>query len=132
MILPVGVPANITMYNSYTYQLSRSDNNSQLLPASPNKVGMITNCITTLGSIGNYVWVDSNANGLQDESVTAGLNGIKVYLYQAGASNIVGGSDATLIDSTLTAVDFNGRPGYYSFINLPSGNYFLRFPVNPV
>ena len=132
MILPVGVPSNITMYNSYTYQLSRSDNNSQLLPATPNKVGMITNCITNLGSIGNYVWIDSNANGLQDEAVSAGLNGIKVYLYKAGTSNTVGGSDAVLMDSTLTAVNFYGYPGYYSFINLQSGNYYVQFPVNPV
>ena len=132
MILPVGVPANITMYNSYTYQLSRSDNNSQLLPATPNKVGMTTDCITNLGSLGNYVWIDSNANGLQDESVSAGLNGIKVYLYKAGASNTVGGNDAVLIDSTYTAVNFFGKSGYYSFINLQSGNYYVQFPVNPI
>ncbi|PJE47363.1 MAG: hypothetical protein CUR34_02055 [Sediminibacterium sp.] len=129
MITPVGVPSNITMYNSYTYQLSRADNSAQLLPATPNKVGMITSCISALGSLGNYVWVDSNANGLQDESILAGLNGLKIYLYKPGPSNIIGGNDQILLDSTLTANDFNGRPGYYTFTNLNTGNYYVKFPI---
>ena len=128
MVLPVGVPQNIVMYNSFTYQLSRADNNSQLLPATPNKVGMITDCISPLGSLGNYVWVDSNANGLQDESPSAGLNGVKVYLYSAGANGQIGGGDDVLLDSTLTATAFNGQPGYYSFPNLASGSYYVVFP----
>lgn len=132
MVLPVGVPGSLTMFNSFTYQLSRADNNSQLLPATPNKVGMVADCIANLGSVGNYVWVDSNYNGIQDEGVGAGLNGIKVYLYKAGPSNVVGGSDAVLTDSTLTADDFFGKPGYYSFINLTGGNYFVKFPVTPL
>ena len=132
MVLPVGVPGSLTMFNSFTYQLSRADNNSQLLPATPNKVGMVADCIANLGSIGNYVWVDSNYNGLQDEGVGAGINGVKVFLYKAGASNTVGGNDAVLVDSTLTADDFFGKPGYYSFINLTGANYFVKFPVTPL
>lgn len=131
MILPVGVPANITMYNSYTYQLSRADNSAQLLPATPNKVGMVTDCTSPLGSLGNYAWVDSNANGLQDEGVGAGINGLKVYLYKPGPSGIIGGSDQVLLDSTFTANDFTGRPGYYTFINLNNGNYYVKFPTIP-
>ena len=129
MILPVGVPANITMYNSYTYQLNRTDNGAQLLPATPNKVGMITDCVSALGSLGNYAWVDSNANGLQDESVLAGINGLKVYLYKPGPSNVVGGNDQVLLDSTFTANDFTGRPGYYTFTNLATGDYYVKFPA---
>ena len=129
MILPVGVPANITMYNSYTYQLNRTDNSAQLLPATPNKVGMITDCVSALGSLGNYAWVDSNANGLQDESVLAGINGLKVYLYKPGLSNVVGGNDQVLLDSTFTANDFTGRPGYYTFTNLATGDYYVKFPT---
>ena len=132
MVLPVGVPGSLTMFNSFTYQFSRADNNSQLLPATPNKVGMVADCIANLGSIGNYVWVDSNFNGLQDETVSAGLNGMKIFLYKAGPSNTVGGNDAVLVDSTLTADDFFGKPGYYSFINLTGGNYFVKFPVAPL
>jgi len=128
MILPVGVPANITMYNSYTYQLNRTDNGAQLLPATPNKVGMITDCTSPLGSLGNYAWVDSNANGLQDEGVGGGINGLKVYLYQPGPSNVIGGSDQVLLDSTFTATDFFGNPGYYTFTGLNTGDYYVKFP----
>ena len=131
MILPVGVPANITMYNSYTYQLNRTDNGAQLLPATPNKVGMVTDCISPLGTLGNYAWVDSNANGLQDEGPGAGINGLKVYLYTPGPSGVIGGSDQVLLDSTFTANDFQGQPGYYTFINLNSGNYYVKFPTIP-
>ncbi len=129
MILPVGVPSNIVMYNSYTYQLNRTDNSAQLLPATPNKVGMVTDCISALGSLGNYAWVDSNANGLQDESVLAGINGLKVYLYKPGPSNLVGGNDQILLDSTFTANDFTGRKGYYTFTNLATGDYYVKFPT---
>ena len=129
MILPVGVPTNITMYNSYTYQLSRSDNSAKLLPATPNKVGMITDCISPLGSLGNYAWVDSNRNGLQDEAVGGGINGLKIYLYKPGASNVIGGNDQVLLDSTFTGNDFNGKPGYYTFTNLNDGNYYVKFPA---
>jgi len=129
MITPVGVPSNITMFNSYTYQLSRADNSAQLLPATPNKVGMITSCISVLGSLGNYVWVDSNANGLQDEPIAAGINGLKIYLYKPGPSNVIGGNDQVLLDSTFTAKDFTGRPGYYTFTNLNTGNYYVKFPI---
>jgi uncharacterized repeat protein (TIGR01451 family) len=128
MVLPVGVPANIVMYNSYTYQLKRADNSAQLLPAVPNKVGMITDCISPLGALGNYAWVDSNANGLQDEAVAAGINGLKIYLYKPGPSGIVGNSDQVLLDSTFTGNDFYGKPGYYTFTNLNTGDYYVQFP----
>ena len=131
MILPVGVPANITMYNSYTYKLSRADNSAQLLPATPNQVGMVTDCISPLGSLGNYAWVDSNANGLQDEGIGAGINGLKVYLYKPGPSNTIGGNDQVLLDSTFTATDFYGKPGYYTFTGLNTGDYYVKFPSIP-
>lgn len=130
MRAPVGVPQGLLMNNSITYQVSRADNGGQLLPSTPNLVGMYTNCTPVLGSLGNYAWVDSNRNGLQDEPAALGLNGIKVYLYGAGADNAIGGSDDVLLDSSVTANDFYGKPGYYKFVELNSGKYYVKFPTS--
>jgi len=130
MRAPVGVPAGLIMNNSIEYQVSRADNGAQLLPAVPNKVGMATNCTPVLGSIGNYAWLDTNKNGLQDEPASLGLNGVKVYLYGAGNDGVIGGGDDVLLDSTATANNWNGNPGYYKFVEVPSGNYYLKFPKN--
>lgn len=76
--------------------------------------------IIQYGSIGNYTWLDANTNGLQDEPNTSGINGLKVYLL-----NSIG----TVIDSTLTVNDAFGKPGFYLFDSLRSGNYTVKFPV---
>jgi protocatechuate 3,4-dioxygenase beta subunit len=80
--------------------------------------------IRNYGSIGNYVWVDSNADGINNEAVTAGVNGAQVYLLnEAGVR----------IDSMLTINDpISGNPGYYKFDSLRSGKYQVEFPVNVV
>ena len=126
MVAPVGVPQGLLMDNSLTYQVNRADDGSQLLPATPAKVGMYTNCTNSLGSIGNYVWIDSNRNGQLDEDSSLGLNGVKVYLYSTPDGTYGSG---VLIDSTITSTDWTGKPGLYEFVNLPSGQYYVKFPV---
>ncbi|MBC7384227.1 MAG: T9SS type A sorting domain-containing protein [Bacteroidia bacterium] len=130
MRAPVGVPVNKIMNNSIMYQVSRADNNSRLLPSTPQQVGMVTNCVPVLGSIGNYAWVDVNKNGIQDEASSFGLNGLKVFLYNAGADHVIGGGDDNITDSSVTANDFFGSPGYYKFIEVPSGTYYVKFETN--
>ncbi|MFY7886338.1 MAG: SdrD B-like domain-containing protein, partial [Dolichospermum sp.] len=83
---------------------------------------------TNIGSLGNYVWVDTNADGVQNEPTANGINGVKVYLYKPGASGAIGASDQILIDSTLTTDSIAGKPGYYTFNNLQSGSYYVQFP----
>lgn len=129
MRAPVGTPVNLLMNNSIMYQVSRADNSSQLLPTTPIMVGMRTTCTPVLGSLGNYVWIDANKNGLQDEAASLGLNGMKLYLYGAGPDNAIGGGDDVLLDSTVSANDFYGNPGYYKFIELASGKYYVKFPT---
>ncbi|MFY7886997.1 MAG: SdrD B-like domain-containing protein, partial [Dolichospermum sp.] len=82
-----------------------------------------------IGSLGNYVWIDDNKNGLQDEPANKGLNGVKVYLYGPGADSTIGGGDDVLLDSTITANDFSGNPGFYLFPYLNSGKYYVQFPT---
>lgn len=80
------------------------------------------------GSVGNYVWNDTNGNGLQDESTSAGINGITVHLWSTGANGIVGGGDDYIIATTVTANNTSGNPGYYLFTVEKSGNYYVQFP----
>jgi uncharacterized repeat protein (TIGR01451 family) len=66
------------------------------------------------GSISNFVWLDTNQNGIQDLN-ESGIEGVivKLYLHE---------SPATLIGTTVTNVD-----GFYSFDQLCAGNYSLQF-----
>ncbi|MFA9213036.1 MAG: SdrD B-like domain-containing protein, partial [Candidatus Methylacidiphilales bacterium] len=133
MRVPIGTPSNVIMNNTIYYQVSRADmagTTGRLLPAAPNQVGMVTSCAPVLGSIGNYVWFDANKNGLQDEAAANGINGVKIYLYGTGPDSVMGGGDDVLIDSTFSANDFNGNPGYYKFIELKSGKYYVNFQTD--
>jgi hypothetical protein len=82
-----------------------------------------------LGSIGNYVWLDTNKDGLQNEAPSNGINGVKVFLYTAGPDGIQGNGDDVKKDSVITANDGSGNPGYYLFDSLLSGNYYVKFPT---
>lgn len=64
-------------------------------------------------AIGNRLWIDTNANGIQDPTETAGLDGITVTLY-----NSVG----TAIATTTTS-----GGGFYSFTGLAPGTYSVGF-----
>lgn len=71
-------------------------------------------------SIGDYVWIDTNENGLQDTD-EEGLNGIVVKLYDQSGG---------FIDSTVTILNLlTGQSGFYSFKNLVYGLYSVRFSV---
>ncbi len=66
-----------------------------------------------LASIGDYVWLDGNCDGIQDQSED-GIPGVTVYLFECG--------DMTPIDDTTT--DANG---YYLFDHLTPGEYQVMF-----
>ncbi len=68
----------------------------------------------TSASIGDYVWEDANANGVQDAG-ESGLDGVTVELFKA---------DGTSMGTTTTA---NG--GQYSFDNLIPGDYYVQFTL---
>jgi hypothetical protein len=63
-------------------------------------------------SIGDTVWFDGNANGIQDGNET-GVPGVQVTLHSA---------DGTALATTTTNAD-----GYYEFDNLAPGDYYLVF-----
>ena len=63
------------------------------------------------GSIGDFVWMDANGNGLQDPD-EPGIAQVRVELYQA--------------DGTLLATTTTGPNGEYTFEGVPTGDYFVR------
>ncbi|NJM40158.1 MAG: hypothetical protein HC853_05035, partial [Anaerolineae bacterium] len=74
-----------------------------------------------LASLGNYVWLDANRDGVQNEPSGAGRNGITVTLRNAADNSVVG--------TLVTANDPNGNPGYYTFTNLAPGSYYVCFSL---
>lgn len=63
-------------------------------------------------SIGDYVWLDENMDGIQD-TMESGMADVMVELYNC---------DDSLIASTMTDED-----GMYMFDSLDAGNYYLEF-----
>jgi uncharacterized repeat protein (TIGR01451 family) len=64
------------------------------------------------GSIGNFVWIDGNGNGIQDAGET-GLTNVTINLLDCSG---------TLLSTTIS--DPNG---FYSFTNLIAGSYIVQF-----
>lgn len=71
----------------------------------------------TTASVGNYLWIDRNADGLQNESPGDGLNGVPVRLL---------GDQGQPVATTLTADDSFGNPGYYLFTGVAPGSYSIE------
>jgi hypothetical protein len=63
-------------------------------------------------TIGDFVWIDKNQNGIQDadELVSAGVNGVEVELLDANGNSF---SPAVLTTTTINPA--TGAPGWYSF-----------------
>ena len=69
-------------------------------------------------AVGNFVWLDSNANGIQDSGETTGVAGVTVTLRDS-AGNVVGSPFVTTAS------------GLYSFTGLTPGSYKVCFTNAP-
>ncbi|MGE3309907.1 MAG: SdrD B-like domain-containing protein, partial [Limisphaerales bacterium] len=78
-------------------------------------------------SLGDYVWLDDNANGIQDEPASNGVNGVQVNLLDCSGAPVLDGANQPV--TTTTANDVNGNPGYYLFRNLLPGCYRVEFEL---
>ncbi|MEZ0607464.1 SdrD B-like domain-containing protein [Fibrella sp. WM1] len=125
---PPGTDLGKAAWNSFAYQATRNDNNSILPVAEPNKVGID---VKRFPAIGNYVWMDTNANGKQDEPASAGVNGVSVQLWSPGGDGLRGTDDDFLVGTKVTANNAEGNPGYYRFDSLFAETYYLRFIAPP-
>ncbi|MCP4539016.1 MAG: DUF11 domain-containing protein [Chloroflexi bacterium] len=80
--------------------------------ASDGEVEDYVVTIQALASIGDYVWEDTDMDGVQDGGET-GVDGVTVNLYDSGG---------TFAGTITTAGD-----GSYSFSNLAPGDYYVEF-----
>jgi uncharacterized repeat protein (TIGR01451 family) len=81
--------------------------------------------------VGNYVWVDDNHDGLQNEAPSRGVNGVTVVVSDASGRSVTDITGAA-VGPTVTADDASGNPGYYLFDDLPPGAYRITFSDLPV
>lgn len=73
--------------------------------------------ISTRAALGNYVWLDTNGDGIQDAN-EKGISGVTVILYAADG--------VTVVASTITDAD-----GKYYFGNLIPDTYIVGFGTLP-
>jgi hypothetical protein len=112
MILPVTIPPEAT---SLTVELI-STPTADPLGASMSWVGAGLSVPTSpppeLGCLGDYVWVDANMDGIQDDN-EMGREGVTVYLFDC---------DGNELGNTVTDMD-----GMYMFCELEEGQYMIQF-----
>ena len=85
-----------------------------------NQVSNISGGFFAPGVIGDFVWNDTNANGLQDEG-EEGINGVLVQLTD---------SDGALVGIAMTGFSMTTeRDGHYMFNNVIPGDYYLSFSL---
>ncbi len=124
--------AGATISNATTFSDSNVFEDSTTLPVtlrSNQHNPTIDAGVWRPARLGNYVWLDDNHNGLQDELASYGMNGVTVTLYYATALN---GSYAPYTygpSQTQTANDPLSNPGYYTFTDLISGFYYVQFEL---
>lgn len=123
MIVPSSSVPNDIAWNSFGYRASNLTSVTDLLPSEPIKVGISTR--QEINFLGNYVWDDSNGNGIQDISEN-GMDGVRVSLIEDTNNN--GTLDATDIEYSWTRTTDGGQ---YIFSNYPADNYFISFTELP-
>ncbi|WP_375443425.1 SdrD B-like domain-containing protein [uncultured Fibrella sp.] len=121
MRAPVDAPTNgENAWNSFAFVATRTDNNTSLLAAEPIKVG-IELAAPAPAYYGDYVWYDTNHNGIQDAG-EQGVDGVKVILFQDNGDGVSNPATDTEIGFTVT-----GNGGKYLFPNLTAGSYYALF-----
>ncbi|WP_076230892.1 SdrD B-like domain-containing protein [Paenibacillus sp. FSL H7-0331] len=124
MRAPVNAPRNEIAWNSFGYGATYPDEGGpqSFLPSEPIKVGFLIKDTDPAGTgnIGDFIWMDSNANGIQ-EAGEKGINGILVNLYKT--------NDLTNRIGYTRTGDRHGsnEPGYYEFPNLQADDYTVEF-----
>ncbi len=128
MIAPGNVPPAATAYNSFAYQADRGDGLGSLA-AEPQKVGIALGACDA-ASLGDFVWVDTNDNGVQDDGPT-GVNGVFATLFTPGPDSTPGTPDDVPLASTITSDSPGNAPGWYLFPGLAPGSYFVAIQRPP-
>ncbi len=99
--------------------------------SAPTRVGVIVQPATVdTASLGDFVWHDTNEDGIQDESEKPnGINDVLVELFRDSDGD--GVPDELIASTTTTNDPDTGLPGWYRFSGLeptgPTDRYLVRF-----
>lgn len=122
MTTPAGAALGSTAYNSFAYQADRADGLGSLA-AEPQRIGLTVTSIDG-AVIGDHVFVDTNADGTQNNGET-GLNDVPVRLYSTGGDGVPGSADDSPIGVAVTTSGPEGEAGWYRFPGLAPGTYVV-------
>lgn len=117
---PVGTETGLSASNSFAvlaYYYNTSRVLTPFLPVEPNVATVKIAAPEKTVTLGGLVWNDVNKNGLID-SGEPGINNVTVELYDSKGT--------TLLQTTITAYDFNGNAGYYAFGDLTPDCYTIK------
>ena len=93
--------------------------------ATPTQTPTQTPC-TPGGSYGDFIWNDSNGNGLQDEG-EAGINGVVLNYYHCTEDNQVG----EFLEQVVTGRNpLTGKDGFYKLERCPPPYYYFLIEVD--
>ena len=116
--LPAGVRVNTYDFTNGTVNPT---NSAVVVLTSATPINSNINFgYTGNGSLGDRVWLDQNADGIQNSS-EPGLSGVQVQLTWAGPD----GSLTTTMDN-VTLVTMTGMNGLYTFTHLPPGVFRVQ------
>lgn len=76
-------------------------------------------------TIGDFVWNDTNSNGIQDEG-EPGLNGVIISLYADDNADGIPDNPSEPLCITISSNNTQSGPGYYIF-NVYPGSYIIEF-----
>jgi hypothetical protein len=95
--------------------------------AMPLPVGEVEDYKVPLACMGNYVWIDANVNGIQDENGILGINNVTVKLEWGGPDQNL---NSTADNRTYTVVTgpVAGINGKYTICGLIPGQYKVSVP----
>jgi len=123
-----GEPDNLSngvAWNSVAFTATEEDDD-ELLSSEPLKVGIKMVDETTTAAIGDYVWIDDNANGRQDAGETP-VPGVVVSLYDAAGQPITQTVLVNGVSTQIPVTSITNNNGYYCFPGLtPSTDYYVR------
>lgn len=114
---PEGFDRAPEAWNSFAYKATAELNNrTDYRVQEPNKTGITFREPDPTYAIGDFVWIDANSDGVQDEGEEP-LEGVTVEL-RSPAGEVI----------ATTTTDERGR---YFFDELPAGEYQIQFTLTP-
>jgi hypothetical protein len=125
------VPATATFFGGNAFVRFRLSPLGGLTATGPGTMplpmGEVEDYKVPVACIGNYVWIDANVNGIQDESGILGINNVTVKLEWGGPDQNL---NSTADNRTYTVITgpVGGINGKYMFCGLIPGQYKVSVP----